>query len=524
MAACGPEPPQAAAKRFCEVGWGGYIALWAGTEPGSPVTFRDPTGAIESLLWRRGRLGFAASSLAAPGIADLLPGMSVAWDRVARGLIDTAAFGGGCALTGLEAAAPGEFVELRSSGAQRRQLWTPAAALGSSRIEVFRDADPTSARVLLSATIDRCTRAYGKLGGRVLAEVSGGLDSGIMASSLRRAPGVEVSRWLNIHPADAAGDERPYARAVADRLGVSLTELAKPDIALDLDAIEALSRSARPSFNGMDPEYDATIADQGHSADAWAVWTGQGGDEVFFASRSPLIAAEIVDGRGWRSLFDPRLRSLAQWTRTSVWSLLEAARVPPRREAFAVRLPFAADALLHSELHNDHPWLKDLDGLSPAKWEQVAFLAHALLYRTPCARTDRLRLIHGPLLQPIVEACLALPAAMLTGCRRDRALVRDAFASRLPACVITRRSKGDLTAYYGRMLARSLHKLEAYLLEGVLMSEGLLDLERLRTALNVEALCWRGGYADLMDLTAIEAWARFWSHRSAIAPSSLLPE
>ena len=92
-------------------------------------------------------------------------------------------------------------------------------------------------------------------------------------------------------------------------------------------------------------------------------------------------------------------------------------------------------------------------------------------------------------------------------------MARRAFEGRLPAMILQRRSKGDLTAYYGRMLARSLPVLRPWLMEGWLAERKVLQLAVLDEMLTEEALITRGGYPDLMELIAVETWARGWDSR-----------
>lgn len=121
--------------------------------------------------------------------------------------------------------------------------------------------------------------------------------------------------------------------------------------------------------------------------------------------------------------------------------------------------------------------------------------------------------------QPVVEACLSLPTPILTLGGRDRGLARHAFRDRLPIENIERRSKGDMTRLYGRLVHDSLDFLRPWLLEGRLAGLGLLDLEAADVALARETLLWRGGYSAVMVLAAFEGWVRHWEARLA-APAA----
>ena len=142
---------------------------------------------------------------------------------------------------------------------------------------------------------------------------------------------------------------------------------------------------------------------------------------------------------------------------------------------------------------------------------QIEGLTDALIFQGDSLRARSVRIIHPLMSQPILETCLDLPVDALVRGGRDRGLARKAFQTSLPPEVSERRTKGDMTAFYGRMIARSLKVLRPFLLEGGLAQAGLLDLERLDEALTCERLAADGGYGDVMDLATQEAWARRWS-------------
>ena len=97
--------------------------------------------------------------------------------------------------------------------------------------------------------------------------------------------------------------------------------------------------------------------------------------------------------------------------------------------------------------------------------------------------------------QPVVEACLALPTALLTAGGRDRGLARKAFRERLPDTIVNRRSKGEMTRIYGRLIVDNLDILRPWLIDGRLAALGLIDRATAETELTPEALIWRGQHS-----------------------------
>ena len=148
-----------------------------------------------------------------------------------------------------------------------------------------------------------------------------------------------------------------------------------------------------------------------------------------------------------------------------------------------------------------------------AKRRQILGLVQGVGLHGPSLQTQAAAVIHPLLSQPVVEACLALPTHQLALGRRDRGLARRAFGDRLPSTILDRRSKGEMTAFYGRMIADGLDVLRPWLLEGRLAAMGLIDREGAEALLTRESLAWRGGYVDIMVTAAIEGWVRTWERR-----------
>jgi hypothetical protein len=114
---------------------------------------------------------------------------------------------------------------------------------------------------------------------------------------------------------------------------------------------------------------------------------------------------------------------------------------------------------------------------------------------------------------PVVETCLSLPPAQLFRGPRDRGLARMAFRERLPASILDRQTKGEMSAIYGRHIADNLSILRPWLLNGRLAAEGIIDRRLADTVLSHEHLIWQGTYADIMTAAAIEGWVRVWEAR-----------
>lgn len=480
--------------------WGPYVAILRDKADGSVALYREPSGALDCITWRDTEVTFVAGDLP-PCLRAELPSTVVPdWERIAAMVIDPRLMAGALGLQGVQDVAPGTL--LRADG-QVLALWTPAKAA--------RRPAPTGpqARLALPDLVDGCVERLSG-GRRIVAELSGGLDSAIVAAALCRSPNATVAAWINYHPEDFEADERRAAQGVADHLGVRLSLAPKPDQRLDPDRLRRRASAARPSLNLVDADYDDDLADRCRALGAQAIFTGQGGDTVFFQPHTPLVAADALLRDGPRSWFaSPLLGDVARWTRRSIWGVAGACGLALARGPASPKRPRPA-IVAPGVIGRQPAWTTDTGGLPPGKRRQIEGLAQTQLFLGACARTRAVRLVHPLLSTPIVDYLLAVSAVDLTAGGRDRALARRAFADRLPPSVAARRTKASMTAYYGRMLGAGLDQLRPWLLEGALAQRGLLDRQALDRALTAEALMWRGGYRELMGLSVIQAWAETW--------------
>lgn len=486
----------AMAAELAETFWGRYVAVIRDYDQPGMALFRDPSGAVELMAWMRDGVTFVGSHLPQALPVDLLPeDLAVDWTQVARFVAAASAMGGASGLVGLTAVTPGALLCL---GQGEQQIWSPVTAATGTQHSAG------AAIRALPDVVDGCVKHLAG-DGTVAAEISGGLDSAIIAASLALHRPGQVAQWINYHSLDRPGDERAYARAVAERWALPLVEAIKPDFAITLDMLDAVSDGLRPGVTAGDAVRDRDAAERIARLGVERVVTGQGGDMVFFQLATPLLAIDHLRRAGPLGLFSPYLPELSRWTRQSVWRTASLAwsKDPDWTGVRTVR---------------DHPWLAGAETLPPAKRAQIAALAQKLPIHIEGLRSRAGEVVHPLLAQPVVEFCLAIAAPDLTLGGRDRGLARAAFSDRLPAVVRDRRSKGDLSEYYGRVVALSLDTLRPLLLDGRLAARGLVDPERLDAMLQRDHLIWRGDYMALVNLAVIEAWVRYWEGRAAAAP------
>lgn len=482
----GPVPREAdddrVAQWLAHNRWGRYIALFRDGEGRTRSVFRDPSGAWEVFVWRTGVVTVVASGTPDWLVTVAPPRVEIDWERLARFLPAPDTLHGPPALTGLAGPQPGMLYTL-ADGVET-YVWDPV------RIASAPISDAREAVEGLEARLDHCVGALCGSGRGLAAELSGGLDSAIVASSLRRR-GVSPDLWLNTFTFRPETDERTWAALAADYYRADLTTLERPDVPFDAEVFERTAGHPRPSQNGRDVANDIAVAEICAARGMTALVTGKGGDALFFQMHTPLAFADLWRIRGARSALSPFLPAVARWTRTSVWSVIDAARRAERNDR-SEGMPTA---------------------LGPAKRLQIRAIRDGLAYISSCRRSEVVDMIHPLTAQPLVEWMLRTPVPMLVEGGRDRALARRAFADRIPPLTRERVGKGDYAAYFNRQVARNLPFLRDYLLDGRLAAKEIFDREGMAASLNEDALRWAGNATAILAAVSLEAWARRWEAR-----------
>jgi asparagine synthase (glutamine-hydrolysing) len=377
----------------------------------------------------------------------------------------------------------------------------------------------TAAKTELVSRVDRCTAALVEPHATLITELSGGLDSSIVAAALGETGFAgRVAQWLNRYGDRAEGDERDFARLVTDRLGVALTTTRKPLTPLDQAGLAETATGLWPAINSVDAGRDVDTVCRLDETGASGIISGDGGDAVFFQMPTPLVWADELRRRGLAALTSPLLADVARRTHLSVWSVIGRAwaehrgRAPPDMTPS----PFVTSEVRDGYAKAAHPWVRDAlrQGVPPAKCLQVVALANSQLFLGPSRRTAQADLLFPLLSQPVMEFCLSIAAPDLASGSFDRPFARAAFAGRLPEGVLARRAKGNLTAYFARLVAASADWLAPYLLDGCLCDAGVLDRTAVASALQPDQILWTTEASGLLTVAAVEAWVRHWQGRA----------
>jgi asparagine synthase (glutamine-hydrolysing) len=485
--------------------WGNYIALSLGTGGPPRWVMRAPLGHLPAYRTNANGTEIIASH---PDLILAVTGEkpSLAWTFVGRHLafqhLQTSETG----LAGIEELLGGESLEQGSNGAwHRRQVWSPWTWTAQSR-EI---GDPPRARQHLRASVERAVAGLIPRDILCLLELSGGVDSSILAAAL--AGHKANARAVTLVTDEREGDERIYARAVSIATGLPLDEVAVTG-AVNL-ARSASVRSARPGLPTTLSLADDLLADKARTETIGAFVSGAGGDCVFCSPASAAPAADVLRRFGVGRAAWSAVDALARIHHASVWDVAKMAWRQARERTAQSQWPRTTGFLAQDALPTIapvHPWLTEPADVLPGKRSHVrailAALAHVEGYARHALAPSRFPLLS----QPVVETALRIPSWLWIEQGRDRAVARTAYSGLLPATVLDRRTKGGLDSYALAMLDRNRSALQPFLLEGHVSRSGLLDRRRLEAALARQP---RRGDADsylLFPLIDAEAWTRAW--------------
>lgn len=489
--------------------WGRYVAFF-GTADGTTCVLRDPSGTLPCFRIRHEGVTIVFSWL--EDVLEMLPGVDAPranWDAVAAFILLGALGGRETALDGLSQILAGEALDLRNDASTF--LWS---AVDIARSPTAHSA--AEAEVLLREVVRSCTRSWAACYETILFRLSGGVDSSILLSCL--APGATPADvlCLNFHSPGSNSDEREYARLAAGRVGRDLIERERnPDF-----RIEPVSRAARMPvpinyIGWMNATIDARLA-AAHSATA--LFTGAGGDPLFFEFRRWWPAADYLQVKGWDRGAAAAAMDAARLGRVSVWraiALAMAEQVWPRvvaRESSSPSGGLYGEALRNTKLQQErfvHPHLLR-PGLPVGKHMQTASLMHPLGYYDPFEQALAPELVNPLLSQPLIELCLGLPTYLLTQGGHGRALARRAFASEMPSRIAARRSKGGMEEHLKDVLDSNLEFARSVLMDGQLVRRGLLDRAGVEEVLSGRPTALPGSLGHIHAFIGIELWLARW--------------
>ncbi|MBL0173448.1 MAG: asparagine synthase (glutamine-hydrolyzing) [Gemmatimonadaceae bacterium] len=358
----------------------------------------------------------------------------------------------------IEELQPGHTLTVSSGTVRRARYW-----------EVYYDLDFTHRTAWfeeqLRGQLEESTRLHLRADVPVGAYVSGGIDSGLVAA-LATGQGQSLVGFTGRFDEGPAYDESPYARSVADHLGMTLHECT----ITPADFIEHIGRviyhlDSPAAGPGAFSQYMVSQMAARHRK---VVLGGQGGDEIFGGYTRYLVAyfeqcikAAIdgtTDGRNFVVTYEsiiPNLSALRNYKPMLQDFWRDGLFDPMDQRYFRLvnRAPHAGRAVRWEQFGRYSPYdtfLRVFNGENVRKQSYFDLMTHfdfKTLLPALLQVEDRVSMAHGlearvPMLDhPLVEFAATIPADVkFTNGRLKRTLV-DVSRDLLPASVTSRTDK-----------------------------------------------------------------------------------
>jgi asparagine synthase (glutamine-hydrolysing) len=492
--------------------WGGYLAFVGEGRAGDVHLLRDPSGAVPCFHAKRDGLTVVCSNLELAADAGLIDGR-IDWAFVPHHLLYQGLRGTRTGLAGVSELLAGTRLSLGQGGAMTvTSCWSPWTFATAGRLL----EDPIEAVERVAAETRRCVSAWAGRSRSILLELSGGLDSSIVAACLSHAQAdVRCITLATPHP---GADERAYAQRVADRIGAPLAvvmlDAGQGDVARAWP-----KRLPRPGINVLQRCVDRVVVDEARRIGADSIFSGVGGDSVFCYLDTAAPAADVLRTRGLGGAFARSVGDLAALHQCTVW---QAARLAvkkayaPSSRSWRLDRQFLSDEACATPAQ-DHPWFPGPANGLPGQREQAASIMGLQTTSMGDERTEQAAVRHPLLSQPLVELCLGIPSWMWMAGGRNRTVARDAFAGGLPPVILNRRTKGDFTGFNADVFERQRGVLRERLLGGELAARGLLDRPAIERFLAAPIRPRDNAYFRLFLLADMESWIASWSGGSSLS-------
>jgi asparagine synthase (glutamine-hydrolysing) len=508
--------------------WGNYVAFICDPLKGSVRVLKDPCGSLPCFS-----TAFGGITVVFSAIADCMQ-LGAPSFTANRRFIERRLYGGDMthqwnALNEVTQIRRGECVEFspwqQPALVGRRSFWSPFEFAQAGNLL----DEPHVAATALRNTLRSCTATLAACHESALLRISGGLDSSIVLACLQASPCAPRLLAYTQYAPESPLDPRRWARMAVAHAGCEHAEMELTPAGVQLAEILELAPTAEPFSTLMHlatVKHEQTLLAR-HPATA--TFTGDGGDNLFgsfcigeaataylrrhgprpavlrLAAESALVLRQTT----WHALN----RALRMWLTGRSFMSIEALNTEARR---LVTADVVRECATHPAVH---PWLS---GLRHAPWEAISKLGMLLaspdLYagqQHPGAAAPE---IVAPIYaQPMIELALRIPADVLFAGGQDRGLARRAFRGDVPQPILSRIWKDRAGNFHDEIIRRNRDWLREIFLDGVLVSEGLLDRAALERALSPGLVKSDVFPGELLRHLDTEIWARQWTaHRSGV--------
>ena len=417
-------------------------------------------------------------------------------------------------LLGVKELAAGEYIEIDNENNEERsriRSWKPETFINAP-IDTIDEA-----KDLLRDTILYCTKSYSLSYNNIILLLSGGLDSSILLASLQRNKYFE--QLIAFHLSSTAGDvtELHFAEAIASRYDVTLVtdETKQGSIEGVIDRPQSLY--PLPTSYGVDKsneEYKLLRIARSHGITG--IFSGRGGDQIFF--KRPEIAGiyDYALRYGWGLKYLNIALDSSRLTKQSLWRVIQLAEKnknstpvleSQQKNEFLSRNVIKDDEKV--DIYNSHPWFSSGELFPYGKHSQLQqFLGFGSFRSREHEQDHEIDHVHPFIAQPLMETVLRIPSFFLLYNGRKRGLAREVFRYDLPLEIYHREDKAYAGKFAYNQIINNLSFFRRYLLDGYLISAGILDKELLEKSLNENAVKLELVGGKILGILRLEKWLR----------------
>lgn len=425
--------------------------------------------------------------------------------------------------TGIKELFAGEILQYENDSPEVIRAWQPGTVLRKREHENNGDSAPAA------SIIDTIAEAVEELvcpNGKLLVELSGGLDSALILWALRqsgRNDVVAVNYFSS--ESDSLNDERIFARQSALQSEVELIEIDISTSKIKMDDLLQLSTygnqlDARPTALDFHERSRRALMDLAKNINATEFWTGTGGNQVLGELPTEIILAQGM--RDGQVKIGTAFRRLAHMARTPGFSLsslflrtLCLAYAPRKADWLPLlagveqKISGAWGGQVTREIARDNPWLEEALAFGPAHACHASLMANATRLTTRLSRYYPLLGVQALNSRLIQERMLQVPVEELSTIDTDRQHVRSASRGVLADSAVTPRRGATSHGEMLRFLKAERKSITELLRDGYLIRSRVIEPSALENNLSTMGFLPSAALAIERVLSA-EAWLERW--------------
>jgi asparagine synthase (glutamine-hydrolysing) len=311
------------------------------------------------------------------------------------------------------------------------------------------------------------------------------------------------------------------------------------DPQLDLSIFNQVRLTCRPIRNFDEFASYRPDIELAREFGASAIFCGEFGDTIFGRCGEEYAASEYIQRHGFNPGVFAIAQEVAEYWRVSIWKVLigaiKGAGDSRRRGDWAQYLfgfqknPTATmqGTLIEPDAFADalmdigrfiNPWFRSVSGVSLAKLWSICALSPDACSDSPLRGPADPGLVMPLGGQLLAELALRTPAYLTLRNGKDRSIARDAFADELPEELVRRVAKGGRDEWAKKRIGHNIPFLRAFLLDGALVRERILNRKQLDLALVAGPAKTGLLHIRLIRHLYAEGWLAGWqSRRSRLA-------